>query len=147
MSVEPLPVRPSAVHEAERDALRAAVTQVGDRWTLQVVHALLAGPRRFGDLARDVAPIAPNVLTQRLRALEAAGVVLAVPYQRRPPRVAYELTARGRELAAPLRLLAAWAAPELAPVHATCGTALEVGWRCPSCDLDVAAGDEGLVHL
>lgn len=136
-----------SIHETERDALRDAVDRVGDRWTLLVVHALLAGPRRFGDLAREVAPIAPNVLTQRLRALAAEGLVVAVPYQRRPPRVVYELTARGRELAVPLRLLAAWAEPALAPVHATCGTALEVGWRCPTCDLEVAAGDEGLVRL
>lgn len=136
-----------SIHETERDALRDAVDRVGDRWTLLVIHALLAGPRRFGDLAREVAPIAPNVLTQRLRGLSAEGLVVAVPYQRRPPRVVYELTARGRELAVPLRLLAAWAQPDLAPVHATCGTVLEVGWRCPTCDLEVTAGDEGLVRL
>lgn len=135
-----------SVHGSEAAALRDAVARVGDRWTLLVVHALLAGPRRFGDLAREVAPIAPNVLTQRLRGLEADGLVLAVPYQRRPPRVAYELTARGRDLAGPLRLLAAWADPDLGPVHAACGTVLEVGWRCPSCDVDVT-GDEGLVRL
>lgn len=136
-----------SIHEAERDALRVAAAQAGDRWTLQVIHALLAGPRRFGDLARDVAPIAPNVLTGRLRGLEEDGLVVAVPYQQRPPRVAYELTGRGRDLAGALRLLAAWADPTLAPVHATCGTPLEVSWRCPGCDLEVAAGDEGLVHL
>ncbi|WP_052665591.1 winged helix-turn-helix transcriptional regulator [Nitriliruptor alkaliphilus] len=136
-----------SVHEAEGAAVRAAAVQVGDRWTLQVVHALLAGPRRFGDLTRDVAPIAPNVLTHRLRGLEANGLVVAVPYQRRPLRVVYELTRRGRELSGALRLLAAWADPSLAPVHRTCGTTLEVGWRCPSCDLDVTVGDEGLVRL
>lgn len=136
-----------STHDDETTALRDAVARVGDRWTLLVVHALLVGPRRFGDLARDVAPIAPNVLTQRLRSLEADGLVLAVPYQRRPPRVAYELTARGRDLAGVLRLLAAWADPALGPVHGACGTALEVGWRCPSCDVEVSAGDEGLVRL
>lgn len=135
------------VHEAEAAALADAAARVGDRWTLRVVHALLAGPRRFGDLAADVSPIAPNVLTQRLRGLERDGLVVAVPYQRRPPRFAYELTACGRDLAPALRLLAAWADPALAPVHATCGTALEVGWWCPSCDRAVTGGDEGLVHL
>jgi DNA-binding HxlR family transcriptional regulator len=136
-----------SVHDDERVALDAATRLVGDRWTLRIVHALLAAPRRFGDLAREVAPIAPNVLTQRLKALELDGIVLAVPYQERPRRFAYELTARGRDLAGPLRLLAAWADPSLRPVHATCGSALEVTWRCPACDLDVVAGDEGLVRL
>ena len=54
--------------------------------------------------------IAPNVLSRRLRHLEHEGLVVATPYSRRPLRLAYELTAAGRELAGALRLLAAWGA-------------------------------------
>ena len=82
---------------------------VGDRWSFLLVEALLDGPRRFGELQVAVAGIATNVLTQRLRSLEATRVVVARPYSVRPRRVAYELSSAGRELAGALRLLAQWA--------------------------------------
>lgn len=135
------------VHDDEAAAVALAADRVGDRWTLRVVHALLAGPRRFGDLQRQVAPIAPNVLAARLRHLAADGLIVAEPYQMRPARYEYTLAARGRELAGVLRLLAAWADDDLAPVHDACGTRLEVRWRCPTCHITVESGDEGLVRL
>lgn len=117
--------------------LAHALAAVGDRWTLQLVATLLDGPRRFGDLQDEVPGIAPNVLTDRLRRLERAGLLLAQPYSERPPRFVYELTAAGRELAAPLRLLAEWGArqaPESEPPrHEACGTPLEAVWWCPTC--------------
>ena len=119
--------------------LAEAVARVGDRWALLLVHALLGGPRRFGDLLDDVAGIAPNVLTQRLRHLEREGVVVATPYSQRPLRVVYELTAAGQELAGALRLLAQWGAgagraEDAEPLrHPACGTPLEARWWCPTC--------------
>jgi DNA-binding HxlR family transcriptional regulator len=95
-----------------RDDLDAALTALGDRWSLLVVQALLGGPRRFGELQAAIAGIAPNVLTSRLRSLEEHGVLVAEPYSQRPLRFRYELTARGEDLAEPLRLLAAWGAGE-----------------------------------
>src|SRR3954453_18601781 len=93
--------------DRERSALDHALAALGDRWSLLVVDALLSGPRRFGELQAAVPAIAPNVLTARLRSLEEPGVVVAEPYSHRPLRYRYELTARGEELAEPLRLLAA----------------------------------------
>ena len=119
----------------EATPLQKATARVGDRWALLVVDALLAGPRRFNDLQEAVRGIAPNVLTQRLRHLQRQGVVTARPYSRRPPRVVYELTAAGHDLAAALRLLARWGAG--AP-----GT--EPGARCPTCGQPV---DEEIVFL
>ena len=117
--------------------LDAALTRVGDRWTLLVVDALLGGPRRFNELIEDVRGIAPNVLSQRLKHLEREAMVTARPYSERPPRAAYELTAAGRELAGALRLLAQWGAGAMeqpdALRHTTCGTLLEVRWYCPTC--------------
>ena len=52
-----------------------ALDLIGDRWTLIVVRELLLGPKRFVDLERDVPGIGPSVLTQKLGALERAGVV------------------------------------------------------------------------
>ncbi len=98
--------------DRERSALDHALAALGDRWSLLVVDALLGGPRRFGELQAAVPGIAPNVLTARLRSLEEHGVVVAEPYSRRPLRYRYELTARGEDLAEPLRLLAAWGAGE-----------------------------------
>ena len=121
----------------ETSPLAQAVARVGDRWTLLVVDALRAGPRRFNDLLDDLPGIASNVLSQRLKRLEAEGVVLARPYQDRPPRVAYELTAAGRGLAGALRLLAQWGASQSGAAeplrHETCGTPLDARWFCPTC--------------
>jgi len=118
--------------------LEQAVARVGDRWALLIVSALLDSPRRFNDLQADVAGIAPNVLSQRLRALDQHGVVVATPYSRRPPRFVYQLTSAGTELAGALRLLAQWGANQATDSaeslrHAACGTPMEARWYCPTC--------------
>jgi DNA-binding HxlR family transcriptional regulator len=126
-------------HEAgtEPSPLGEAVERVGDRWTLLLVDALLAGPRRFNDLLEALPGIAPNILSHRLKRLERETVVVARPYSQRPPRFVYELTAAGRELAGALRLLAEWGAKRSehgeAPRHATCGSPMEARWWCPTC--------------
>jgi len=138
----------------ERHApLAAALARVGDRWSLLVVDALLGGARRFGELQGDLPGIASNVLSQRLKRLEQVGVIVSRPYSSRPPRFAYELTGSGHELAGALRLMAQWGADHLdgvaaGPTHASCGTALEARWYCPTCDraVDDTEGDE-LRHL
>src|SRR2546421_13112172 len=88
--------------------LDAALETVGDRWTLGVVAALLDGPRRFGDLQEALPGIAPNILTQRLRRLEAHGLLMAEAYSDRPPRVVYGPTDGGRGLARVLRPPSDW---------------------------------------
>lgn len=117
-------------------ALDSALSRVGDRWSLLIVDALLAGPRRFGELQEEMPGIAPNVLSARLKHLEREGVVVARPYSRRPPRSSYELTAAGVELGGALRLLSQWgAAGGAEPLrHPSCGTPLEARWFCPTCD-------------
>jgi DNA-binding HxlR family transcriptional regulator len=120
--------------------LAAALDAVGDRWTLLVVEALLDGPRRFGDLQEALPGIAPNILTARLRQLTERALVVATPYQERPPRFVYELSAAARELAGPLRLLADWGARHRdaeMPRHAVCGTPLEARLYCPTCESPV----------
>jgi DNA-binding HxlR family transcriptional regulator len=118
--------------------LAEALIRVGDRWTLLVVEALLAGPLRFNDLLGQISGIAPNILSERLKRLEREALLVARPYSERPPRVAYELTAEGKELAGALRLLAHWGArhadPAQAPRHPACGTPVEARWYCPTCD-------------
>ena len=131
--------------EATGSSLSDALAALGDRWSLLVVEALLEGAKRFGDLQEGIEGIAPNVLTARLRKLTDHGLITAQPYSDRPPRFSYELTDAGRELEAPLRLLAAWADRHgggEAPRHDACGTALEVAWYCPTCR-EVVAEESG----
>jgi DNA-binding HxlR family transcriptional regulator len=127
-----------AQRETASSPLAAALARVGDRWTLLVVEALLAGPQRFNDLLDQLPGIAANILSERLKRLEREGLLVARPYSDRPPRAAYQLAAEGRELAGALRLLAAWGArhadPGQAPVHPACGTPVEARWYCPTCD-------------
>jgi DNA-binding HxlR family transcriptional regulator len=118
--------------------LAEALARVGDRWTLQVVEALLPGPQRFNDLLSQIPGIAANILSERLKRLERDRLLVARPYTDRPPRAAYQLTAEGTELAGALRLLAHWGArhTDLADTtrHLTCGTPIEARWYCPTCD-------------
>jgi DNA-binding HxlR family transcriptional regulator len=135
---------------ADRSPLAEALDLVGDRWTLLVIAALLEGPRRFGDLQRELPAIAPNVLTQRLRHLEAQRLLVAQPYSERPPRYVYELTDAGRDLAGALRQLADWGARHQGgaepPRHEACGTPLEARWYCPTCERPVDDDEAHELH-
>lgn len=136
-------------------ALAAALDRVGDRWSLLLVESLLAGSRRFNELGEVVTGIAPNILSDRLRRLERAGIVVATPYSRRPVRMEYALTQDGQELEGALRLLADWGARRGGDTneplrHDACGTPLEARWFCPTCERTVAdadAGSDELTHL
>jgi DNA-binding HxlR family transcriptional regulator len=116
--------------------LDEAVRLVGDRWTLLVIDALMSGPRKFGELQTEVAGIAPNVLSQRLKHLEREAIVISRPYSDRPRRSRYELTGPGKELVGALKLLTHWgarASDAEALRHQACGTPLEPRWYCPTC--------------
>jgi DNA-binding HxlR family transcriptional regulator len=96
-----------------------ALDAVGERWALLVVRELILGPKRFTDLQAGLRRVSPDVLAQRLRDLEAAGVVARTTL---PPPAAsrvYELTERGRELEPVLHALGRWGSrvplPEVAP--------------------------------
>ena len=121
--------------------LEAALDRVGDRWSLLIVESLLDGARRFGELSEALPGIAPNILSERLRRLEREGIVRASPYQQRPVRMTYSLTADARDLASALHLLADWGARRTGgaePIrHELCGTPLEAHWFCPTCTVMV----------
>jgi DNA-binding HxlR family transcriptional regulator len=122
---------------APQTPLAAALERVGDRWSLLLIEALLEGPRRFGELSEAVAGIAPNILSERLKRLEAERIVRATRYSERPPRFTYSLTDEGNDLAGVLRLLADWGARGSAHAepmrHASCGTPVEARLWCSTC--------------
>lgn len=77
----------------------SALDVVGERWTLLIVRDLLLGPKRYTDLRDGLPGIATDLLTSRLRTLEAAGLVERRTLPRPAPATVYELTERGRLLA------------------------------------------------
>ena len=95
---------------ARRSDCPAACTLdlAGDKWTLLVVRDLLRGRTTYGELAGSAEGIPTNILADRLRRMEQAGLIRAVPYQRRPVRYAYSLTDKGRGLGDVLAAVARW---------------------------------------
>ena len=92
-----------------------ALELVGERWVPLILRELMFGPRRFGEIKRGLPGISANVLTQRLEALEANGILIR---RKLPPPASvqvYELTDWGYESEAPLAALGRWAVRS--PLH------------------------------
>jgi DNA-binding HxlR family transcriptional regulator len=90
------------------DELRQALELIGPRWTLQIIHVLLGGPRRFTEIERSLVVANPKMITVRLRELVASGLVARTYYPEVPPRVEYALTDRGRALRPAIDALKRW---------------------------------------
>ncbi|GAB2959767.1 winged helix-turn-helix transcriptional regulator [Saccharothrix stipae] len=120
---------------------------VGERWTLLIVRDALSGVTRFDGFLNRM-PIARNVLSDRLNGLVEYGVLERVPYQDRPPRHEYRLTARGRELTPVILALTAWGdrhlptptGPPSVAEHAGCGGTVRTRMICDCCEQEVAPG-------
>src|ERR1700734_2276283 len=93
------------------------LSRVGEKWTMQVVVALLNQPRRFNELRREVKGISQQMLTRALKTLERDGMVERKGCPTTPPQVEYTLTALGQSLSQPVRQLARWARTHLAIIH------------------------------
>jgi len=81
---------------------------VGDKWSLLLIRDMLHGKRTYGELLDSPERIPTNILADRLKRLEAAGIVLRSAYQDRPVRYAYTLTEKGAQLGAVLQALVTW---------------------------------------
>ena len=80
---------------------------VGERWTWLIVRDAFLGLTRFADFRASLG-IAPNVLSDRLGRLVAAGILERVLYQQRPPRYEYRLTEKGADLFTALNAVRQW---------------------------------------
>jgi DNA-binding HxlR family transcriptional regulator len=81
---------------------------IGERWTLLILRDLfLKGPRRFQDL-QDSLEVAPNTLSSRLKDLEDSDLIVRRIYSDHPPRLEYQLSAKGRTLSPVLKALKRW---------------------------------------
>jgi DNA-binding HxlR family transcriptional regulator len=103
---------PTARHYGDRCGIARALDVVGDRWALLVVRELLFGPKRFLQLRAGLPGMSPNVLSQRLRELEDAGLVRREVLEPPASVAVYGLTARGRALEPVLLELGRWGSQE-----------------------------------
>lgn len=83
---------------------------IGSKWTALILQSLSSGRKRFGELEKSVDSINPRTLSQRLDALEAAGIIRRRSFNEVPPRCEYSLTAKGSDLLPVLQQMARWGA-------------------------------------
>ena len=142
---DPSTERPSAIGMAPC-SIAATLDVIGDRWSLLILRDVFRGARRFSEIQTDLG-IAKNLLSDRLSSLVDHGVLERVPYQDRPVRYEYRLTAKGADLSTALIALMGWGdrwyanggAPTVL-IHDCCGQPLEQVVRCPTCDETVSPG-------
>ena len=84
----------------------ACMQMLGGAWTPNVVWYLSGGPRRFGELRRDMPAISAKMLSARLRSLEEKGLLTRRVMATTPPSTEYALTVLGRELVPAIRAIA-----------------------------------------
>jgi DNA-binding HxlR family transcriptional regulator len=91
-----------------------SLERVGEWWSILIMRDALNGLTRFDEFQRNLG-IAPNMLTRRLKALVAAGLLERRKYCERPARYEYILTERGRDFRSVLWTLAVWGSKHFAP--------------------------------
>jgi DNA-binding HxlR family transcriptional regulator len=126
-------------YEGQDCSLARTLELIGERWTLLVIRDAFYGVRRYSDFVAHL-DIPRAVLSDRLQALTAAGVMERHRYQVSPPRDEYVLTEMGRELWPAVYALGRWGGRYLSPegpskiyVHAACGAWLDRMGMCPDC--------------
>jgi len=94
-----------------------AVELIGRRWTGAILRAMMSGVNRFSELSGTVPGLSDKMLSERLKELEARGIVTRRVTPETPVRIEYELTEKGRALHGVVQALAQWAEgwPEAAP--------------------------------
>jgi DNA-binding HxlR family transcriptional regulator len=101
--------RPMARSYRQKCPVARTLDLIGERWTTLILRDLLRdGPRRYQDFQESLAGVAPNTLSARLKAMEAAGLIERKPYSEHPPRLEYHLTDKGRSLGPVLKALREW---------------------------------------
>ncbi|WP_261134539.1 helix-turn-helix domain-containing protein [Bacillus sp. Marseille-Q3570] len=76
----------------------AAIEIIGKKWTGLIIRVLLAGPKRFKDIKRQIPDMSDRMLTERMKELEAVGIVKREVYPETPVRIEYTLTDKGTSL-------------------------------------------------
>jgi DNA-binding HxlR family transcriptional regulator len=96
---------------ATRDSVcyvEVALSILGGKWTLLLIHELMEGPKRFSELRRMIPEASAKMLTMRLRDLEISGIVNRRVFAEVPPHVEYRLTEKGQALRMAIEDLRIW---------------------------------------
>jgi DNA-binding HxlR family transcriptional regulator len=99
----------AARRESCCSAYHQAVELIGKRWTGAIVFVLMEGPLRFSEVKLLVPDLSDRLLSERMKELEAEGIVERHVIDEMPVRVEYSLTAKGRALEPAVRSLKVWA--------------------------------------
>ncbi|HCW16475.1 helix-turn-helix domain-containing protein [Achromobacter sp.] len=91
-----------------RCAVEITVDIAGGKWKPLIIHYLLSGTKRFGELRKLIGGVTQRSLTLQLRELEASGIISREVFAEVPPRVEYTLTALGTTLAPTLEAMKSW---------------------------------------
>jgi DNA-binding HxlR family transcriptional regulator len=102
-----------------------AIELIGRRWTGAILRAMLSGEARFSDIASVVPGLSDRLLSERLKELEAEGIVMRTVVASTPVRVDYALTEKGQALSEVIAAVSTWAEQWLASMPES--TTLEVG--------------------
>lgn len=86
-----------------------AVELVGRRWTGAILRVLMDGPMRFSEIAQAIPEMSDRLLSERMKELEARGIVERTVHSGPPVRVEYSLSRMGRELGPALSEIQRWA--------------------------------------
>ena len=95
-----------------------AIELIGARWSGAIIRALLSGVTRFSDLTAAIPGLSDRMLSERLKELEAEGVVERCVTPSTPVRVDYRLTEKGRDLAGVVESISVWSDVWLQPAKA-----------------------------
>jgi DNA-binding HxlR family transcriptional regulator len=108
--------KPKRLAKFKRSACPVAnmLDVLGDKWTLLIVRDLFLGKRLYREFVESPEGIPTNILAERLKRLEAAGIVVREPYQDRPVRYAYALTKKGKDLFPVVAEIIRWANKHIA---------------------------------
>lgn len=104
------------------ESFQQAVGLLAKRWTPLILFVLSDGPRRFGEIASQIEFVSDRMLSERLKELEAEGLIERQVYAEVPVRVEYRLTEKGDDLRPVLLAICQWATTWLGAAGRTCDT-------------------------
>jgi DNA-binding HxlR family transcriptional regulator len=99
---------PVAVDMRVCDEFHRAIELIGKRWSGAIISVMFKGASRFCEVREAIPGISDRLLTERLKELEGAGIVVREVEPTRPPQVSYRLTPKGRALSPVLESIASW---------------------------------------
>lgn len=116
-----------------------ALNIIGDKWSLLILHGIMIGHHTYKEISDGLeGSIASNLLSNRLKALEADGLISSELYQKHPPRYRYTLTPASEDLNIVFNSMVLWGEKHLTTcykrlVHTSCRHTVETQYYCPHC--------------